>query len=51
MDRTDQIRLALLGNSGVGKDTFAVIAKDYYDNQSFSRIRLAEPLYQIQYYI
>lgn len=42
------IKLAILGTTGVGKDTCLTIIRDQFPNLNIKAIRLAEPLYQAQ---
>jgi cytidine deaminase len=44
-------KLALLGGTGVGKDTFVQILQRLLPSLSIRRIRLAEPLYEVQNFI
>lgn len=43
-----QIKLGLLGTTGVGKDTCVQIIKNQFPDLALSVIRLADPLYQAQ---
>ncbi|MBA2728640.1 MAG: hypothetical protein H0U49_10770 [Parachlamydiaceae bacterium] len=47
-DIKNQIKIGLLGTTGVGKDSFVQILMKHFPNLSVSLIRLAEPLYQAQ---
>jgi len=44
-------KLALLGGTGVGKDTFVQIFRKNFPRVSCQLIRLAEPLYEVQRFI
>lgn len=45
------MRIALVGNTGVGKSTFVNICKKHFKTLKIKEIRLAKPLYQAQNYI
>lgn len=48
MNVKKQIRLGLLGTTGVGKDSCVQLIKKLFPYQSLSLVRLAEPIYQAQ---
>lgn len=45
------LRIALVGNTGVGKSTFVQILKKHFKSNFVKEIRLAKPLYKVQSYI
>lgn len=45
------VKLGLLGNSGVGKDTCVRCIQRHYPHLRLELIRLADPLYEVQNYI
>lgn len=48
MNFKKQIKLGLLGTTGVGKDSCVQIIKNQFPDLSISLVRLADPLYQAQ---
>lgn len=48
MNLKKQIKLGLLGTTGVGKDSCVQIIKNQFPDLSMSLLRLADPLYQAQ---
>lgn len=46
--QNDAVKIALLGNTGVGKGTFASFLEEIIEDRQVQRLKLAKPLYDAQ---